>query len=86
MSFHKKILLSFLIFHLIFTFGVLLVEYLLALSGAYDEYGIPYLLVVMFQVILMLAYSFALVAMAYVSRFVWQRVRQRQQSAASRQI
>lgn len=86
MSFHKKILLAFLLFHLVFTFGVLLVEYLLALSGVYDEYGIPYHLVVMFQVILMLALSFALIALAYVSRYVWVRVHQRQQSAVSRQI
>lgn len=81
MSFHKKILLSFLLFHLVFTFGVLVVEYLLASSGAYDDYGVHFSLVVIFQIALMSALSVALVAMAYVSRFIWSRVRHRGQPA-----
>jgi hypothetical protein len=77
MSFHKKILLSFLIFHFVFTFSVLVFEYLLASSGAYDDYGIHFSLVVVFQIVLMSALSVALVVIAYVSRFVWSRARQR---------
>lgn len=84
MSFHKKILLSFFLFHLVFTFGVLFVEYLLASSGAYDDYGVHFSLVVVFQIALMSALSVALVAMAYVSRFFWPRVRQRGQCATAR--
>lgn len=75
MSFHKKILLSFLLFHLVFTFSVLVFEYLLASSGAYDDYGIHFSLVAVFQIALMSALSVALVVIAYVSRFVWSRIR-----------
>jgi hypothetical protein len=83
MSFHKKILLSFLIFHFVFTFSVLVVEYLLASSGAYDDYGVHFTLVVVFQIVLMSALSVALVAIAYVSRVVWSRARQRRQHSAT---
>jgi hypothetical protein len=83
MSFHKKILLSFLIFHLVFTFSVLVFEYLLASSGAYDDYGVHFSLVVVFQIALMSALSVALVAIAYVSRIVWSRTRQRRQRATT---
>ncbi len=82
MSFHKKILLSFLIFHAVFTFGVLFVEYLIASTGAYDEYGVDFSVVVILWVPLMLALSIALVAFVYVSRFVWIRARQRRGCAA----
>jgi hypothetical protein len=81
MSFHKKILLSFLIFHFVFTLSVLVVEYLLASFGAYDDYGVHFTLVVVFQIVLMSALSVALVVIAYVSRFVWSRTSQRRQHA-----
>jgi hypothetical protein len=81
MSFHKKILLSFLIFHFVFTFSVLVFEYLLASSGAYDDYGIHFSLVAVFQIALMSALSVALVVIAYVCRFVWSHTRQRRQRA-----
>lgn len=84
MSFHKKILILFVIFHLIFTVGVLVIEYLLAASGAYDDYGVHFSLVVVFQIALMSALSVALVVIAYVSRFVWSRTRQRRQTATTR--
>jgi hypothetical protein len=86
MSFHKKIVLAFFLFHLVFTVGVLISEYLLAAAGAYDEYGIHFSVVVIFTVILTSALSIALVAVAYLSRFFWLLVLQRQQRAASSQI
>ena len=79
MSFHKKILLSFVIFHLVFTVGVGVVEYLLASSGAYDDYGNHFSLVVVFQIALVSALTVALVAVDYASRFVWSSARQRRQ-------
>ncbi len=82
MSSHKKILLSFLIFHSVFTFGVLLAEYLIASTGAYDEYGVDFSVVVILWVLLMSVLSIALVAFAYVSRFVWIRARKRRGCAA----
>ena len=60
-----------------FTFGVLVFEYLLASFGAYDDYGVHFSLVVVFQIALMSALSVALVAIAYVSRYVWSRTRPR---------
>lgn len=83
MSFHKKILLSFVIFHLVFTVGVLVVEYLLAASGAYDDYRIHFSLVFIYQMILMTTLSVALIVLAYVSRFVWLRISRRRQLATN---
>jgi hypothetical protein len=79
MSFHKKNLLLFVIFHLVFTVGVLVVEYLLAASGAYDDYRIHYSLVFILQIILMTTLSVALIALAYVSRFAWLHISRRRQ-------
>lgn len=79
MSFHKKILISFVIFHLIFTVGVLVIEYLLASFGAYDDYGVHFSLVFIFQIILMSTLSVTLIAVAYVSRFAWLHISRRRQ-------
>ena len=79
MSFHKKILISFVIFHLVFTVGVLIIEYLLAASGTYYDYRIHFSLVFIFQIILMTTLSVALIVLAYVSRFVWLYISRRRQ-------
>jgi hypothetical protein len=75
MSFHKKILLTFLIYHLIFTFGVLLAEYLVALTGEYDEYGVDFSVVVVIHIFLMLTISVGLTVLAYGLRYLLQRIK-----------
>ena len=80
MNFHKKILLSFLVYHLIFSFGVLLVEYLIALSGGYDEYRIDFSLVFVFHIVFMSTVSIGLVVLAYVSRYFWLHIKHRKLS------
>ena len=67
---HPTISYSKLHFVLESAFGVLFVEYLIASTGAYDEYGFDFSVVVILWVPLMLALSIALVAFVYVSRFV----------------
>jgi hypothetical protein len=57
-------------------------ESAIASTGAYDEYGVDFSVVVILWVPLMLALSIALVAFVYVSRFVWIRARQRRGCAA----
>ena len=71
-----------MIFHAVFTFGLLLVEHLIASTGAYEEYGVDFSVVVILWIPLMSALSITLVAFAYVSRFVRIRARQRRGCAA----
>lgn len=77
MSFHKKILLAFITFHLLFSVGSLLADQLRLMLGHYD--GEPYGVSVVwpFWLTITVTISVLLVLLAYMLRFAWSRIRPR---------
>jgi hypothetical protein len=75
MTFHKKILLAFIGFHLLFSVGGLLLEELRLMRG--DYYGEPYnvAVVLIFWLTITVTVSALLVLLAYMLRFAWVRIR-----------
>ena len=75
MTFHKKILLAFIGFHLLFSVGGLLVDQVRFMLGHYDGEHYSVSMFWPFWLIITGTVSALLVLLAYMLRFAWMRIR-----------